>query len=491
MRARFLLSAALLASTLVPVAGRAQEPIDQAMIDRIKAEAQQRSQVPMLWHEMIDVIGARLTGSPSYNQAANWARDLFQQWGLQQPRLEPFEFGRGWSLEKLTLEMTAPRYMPLIGYAEAWTPSTNGVLAGAPVYLGDKTLEQVGAMAAQLRGAIVLPALPQTAFIEGDRPQPGLSDEPVRTGNPPGVPVRYTTPNNQLGPRLQQAGAGVILRPSPIEHGTVQVQSGNRNTANDAVPTVILAPEHYNMIARMVAGGEQVELRVQLQTRYYEQDRNSYNVIAEIPGTDPALRDEVVLIGAHLDSWHTSNGATDNGDGAVGVMEAARILAAVGARPRRTIRFALWGGEEQGLLGARAYLAKYLPEGPERDKLQVFLNNDPGSGKTLGFYMQGNAAAKAIFDAWLAPLRDLGVTRNIPEGIGSTDHVPFNDVGLPAFNSIQDFTDYDRRSRHTNQDFYERVSLDDLTQSAIVMATFAWHAAQRSERIPRRAPVPQ
>jgi hypothetical protein len=489
MRARFLLPAALILSTLAPSAGSAQEPIDQAMITRLKAEGLERSQIPMLWHEMIDVIGARLTGSPSYNQAANWARDLFGQWGLAQPRLEPFEFGRGWSLEKITLEMTSPRYMPLTGYAEAWTPSTNGLLAGPAVYLGNKSAADVDAMAAQLRGAIVLPALPQTAFRQTDRPQPGMSDAPIQTGNPPGVGVRYTTPNNQLGPRLQQAGAGVILRPTPHEHGTVLVQGGNRNTANDAVPSVMLAAEHYNMIARMIEGGEQVQLRVQVTTRYYEQDRNSYNVIAEIPGTDPALRDEVVLIGAHLDSWHTSNGATDNGDGAVGVMEAARMLAAVGARPRRTIRFALWGGEEQGLLGARAYLAKYLPEGPERNKHAVFLNNDPGTGKTFGFYMQGNAAAKAVFDAWLAPLRDLGVTRNIPEGIGSTDHVPFNEVGLPAFNTIQDFGGYDLRSRHTNQDFYERVSLDDLKQSAIVMAAFAWHAAQRNEKIPR-APVP-
>jgi hypothetical protein len=489
MRARFFVTAALIAASLSPVASAAQEPIDQAMIQRIKAEGLERSQVPMLWHEMIDVIGARLTGSPSYNQAAAWARDLFQEWGLQQVRLEPFDFGRGWSLEKITLEMTSPRYMPLIGYAEAWTPSTDGELAGRAVYLGDKSAAEIDAMAGELRGAIVLTALPQTAFREGDRPQPGMSDEPVRTGNPPGVAVRYTTPNQQLGPRLQQAGAGVILRPTPHEHGTVLVQGGNRNTANDAVPSVMLAAEQYNMIARMIEGGQPVELRVQVTTRYYEQDRNSYNVIAEIPGTDPALRDEVVLVGAHLDSWHTSNGATDNGDGAAGVMEAARILAAVGARPRRTIRFALWGGEEQGLLGARAYLARHLPEGPERDKHAVYLNNDPGTGKTFGFYMQGNAPAKAIFDAWLAPLRDLGVTRNIPEGIGSTDHVPFNDVGLPAFNSIQDFGDYDLRSRHTNQDFYERVSLDDLEQSAIVMASFAWHAAQRDQRIPR-APVP-
>ena len=208
-------------------------------------------------------------------------------------------------------------------------------------------------------------------------------------------------------------------------------------------------------------------------------------MIAEIPGTDPALRDQVVLVGAHLDSWHTANGATDNGDGAVAVMEAMRILAAVGAQPRRTIRAALWSGEEQGLLGARAYIAQHLASQADRDRLAVYLNDDPGSGRTLGFYMEGNAAAKAIFDAWLEPLKDLGVTRNIIEGIGSTDHVPFNEATLPGFNAIKEFDAYDERTRHTNADFPERMSEDELKQSAIVMATFAWQAAMRNERIPR------
>jgi hypothetical protein len=488
MRAR-LTTAALLLSFVAPSALAGQERIDQAMIARLKAEGLERSQVPAMWHDLIDGIGARLTGSPSYNEAAEWARARFAEWGLTQPRLEPFQFGRGWSLEKISVEMTAPRYMPLNAYAEAWTPSTAGVLSGRVVYVGNKSAAEVEAMASQLRGAIVLTHLPQTAYIDNDRPQPGLSDAPIRTGNPSGGPAVRSTAGNQLIPILQRAGAGVVLKPSVHEHGTATVL-GNRNTGNDAIPSLVLTAEHYNMIARMVEDGTPVEMRVQLTTRYHEQDPNSYNVIAEIPGTDPALRDEVVLIGAHLDSWHTSNGATDNGDGAVSLMEAARILAAVGVRPRRTIRFALWGGEEQGLLGARAYLAKYLPEGPERDKLSVFLNDDPGTGKTYGFYMQGNAPAKAVFDAWLEPLRDLGVTRNIPEGIGSTDHVPFNDVGLPAFNTIKDFAGYDTRSRHTNQDFYERVDPKDLGQSAIVMAVFAWQAAQRDQRIPR-APVPE
>jgi len=283
---------------------------------------------------------------------------------------------------------------------------------------------------------------------------------------------------------LRQAGAGVSLRPSEYRDGTVGV-GGSRTTANDAVPSIVLAAEQYNMIARNLVSGVPVELRVELRTRYHEADTRTFNVIAEIPGADPALRDEIVLVGAHLDSWHASSGATDNGDGAIAVMEAMRILAALGARPRRTIRVALWSGEEQGLLGARAYIADHLADQASQEKLAVYLNDDPGSGATLGFYMQGNSAAKEIFDAWLEPLRELGVTRNIIEGIGSTDHVPFDQIGLPAFNVIKDFDAYDERTRHTNADFPERMSEDELIQSAIVMAHFAWQAAMLDETIPR------
>jgi carboxypeptidase Q len=372
----------------------------------------------------------------------------------------------------------------LIAYPDAWTPSTRGALSGRAVYVGDKTASEIQAMAGQLRGAIVLTHVPQAQFFESDRPQPGLNDQPVATGNPVNPGARSTTPVNELLPLLQSAGAGVILKPSAYRDGTVGVV-GNRNTSPDAVPSITVAAEQYNMLARLAASGTSVELSVELRTRYYENDLNTFNVIAEIPGRDPALRDEIVLVGAHLDSWHTANGATDNGDGVVGVMEAMRILAALGAQPRRTIRVALWSGEEQGLLGARAYLAQHFATPAARDKLAVYLNDDPGSGRTLGFYMEGNAAAKRIFDAWLEPLKELGVTRNIIEGIGATDHVPFNELGLPGFNAIKDFDAYDERTRHTNADYPERMSEDELKQSAIVLATFAWHAAMRNERIPR------
>jgi Iap family predicted aminopeptidase len=330
----------------------------------------------------------------------------------------------------------------------------------------------------------VLTHLPQTQFIDTDRPQPGLSNEPVRTGNPASPAARSTVPINQLQSILQRAGAIVTLKPSAYRDGTVGVL-GSQTTSATALPSIVVAAEQYNMLTRMAASGQPPELRVELRTRYHEDDTNSYNVVAEIPGTDPALRDEVVLIGAHLDSWHTGNGATDNADGAIAAMEAMRILAALNAHPRRTVRVALWSGEEQGLLGARAYVMQHFKDQAARDKLAVYLNDDPGSGKTLGFYMEGNQTAKAIFDTWLEPLKELGATRNINEGIGSTDHVAFIEAGLPGFNVIKEFDAYDVRTRHTNADFSERVSEDELKESAIVFASFAWNAAQRNEKIPR------
>ena len=478
-----LLSVLLLVGALT--SGQQRDAGD--MVARIRAEGLQRSQALAVYRTLTDEIGARLTGSPAHLQSARWARDRFAEWGLANPHLEPFEFGRGWQLDRVSVEMTEPRYVPLIAYADAWSPSTAGVVTGRVVYIGDKSGPQIEAMAGQLRGAIVLTHLPQDEFVARDRPQPGLDERPVATGNPTLAQARSTTPTNQLMPLLMKAGAAAALRPSAYRDGTVGV-IGNRATSSDAVPTMVVAGEQYNVLARLAAQGRPPTLRVELRTRYFEEDRNSYNVIAEIPGQDPALRDQVVLVGAHLDSWHTASGATDNADGAAAVMEAMRIIRAIGAAPRRTIRVALWSGEEQGLLGARAYLAQHFNTPAARDRLQVYLNDDPGSGKTLGFYMEKNGAAKAVFDRWLAPLTDLGATRNIIEGIGSTDHVPFNEAGLPAFNVIKDFDAYDERTRHTNADYPERMSEDELKQSAIFMATFAWQAAMAEERIPQRQP---
>jgi len=483
MNPRITLRTLLLSIPLIamPVAG--QIP-DLAMTERIKEEGMQRSQALDLFHTLTDVYGARLSGSPEHTAAAEWVRERFAAWGLSDSRLEAFEFGRGWSLQKLSIEMTSPRYMPLIGYPDAWSPGLDGVLEGQVVYLGDKSLEQIESMTSELANGIVFTNGQQTTFRDFDRPQPGLG-ELVRTGNPPGISSNTPASMRDIRPLLESAGSAIRIRPTIYRDGTVG-GTGNRNTSEDAVASLTLSAEQYNMIARLSERGVPVELRIELETAY-DSDTETYNVLADIPGMDPDVADEVVLVGAHLDSWHTAVGATDNGDGALAVIEAARILAALDVQPRRTIRFALWSGEEQGLLGARAYIEEHLQTEAQRQNLQVYLNDDPGSGRSLGFYMESNDEAKQIFDRWLEPLSDLAVTMNVPMPIGSTDHVPFDREGLPAFNVIKDFAGYDERTRHTNADYPDRMTEDELIQQSIFLAHFAWQAAQMDGRIPRLA----
>lgn len=473
---------------------RAQERIDLPTIEQIRNEGLTHSQVQKTFLHLTEAIGPRLTGSPAFKQAVDWSTAQLRAYGLSDVHPEAWPFGRGWTLEKLTLEMVEPRYVPLIGYPDAWSPSTKGELLASPVYLGElPDSNAVRARAGLLRGAIVLATQPQTELISRDRPQPSDSDQPVPIGAPPFLNARGPLPGRALATVMRGVGAGVVLRPSQGAHGTLFV-TGRRDAPPDAVPSIVLAAEHYNLVVRALQSGAPVKLRVNLQTRTWSADTNGYNVIAEIPGTDPALRDEVVLLGAHLDSWHAATGATDNADAAASLMEAMRILTAINARPRRTIRMALWGGEEQGLLGSRAYAQAHYA-GPSnaanRERLAVYLNNDPGTGKIYGWYMEENPAAKAIFDAWLAPLTDLGMRRNVMAKIGNTDHLSFTALGLPGFNSLQDYADYDTRTHHTNMDFSDRVKLEDLKQAAIVLATFAWQAATRDEKIPRAsAPTP-
>jgi carboxypeptidase Q len=489
IRVRLFILAAALAGSAAPM--HAQERVDQAMLARIRAEGMERSRVLEVFTHLTAAIGPRLTGSPAYNTAAAWTRDWLTERGLANAHLESFPFGRGWTLEGQTLEMIAPRFAPLIGYAEAWTPSTRGVIQGRPIYIGNLSQAEIEARRESFRGAIILANQPQTVFTRADRVQPTTAaTHPVRTGAPqraPGETGATPMQGQQLNRLLQEAGASAILRPSRGEHGTVFVLGG-QNTQNNAVPTIIMAAEHYNNLVRMVEVGAQPELRIEVRSRYHEQDPNTYNVIAEIPGVDPALRNEIVLVGAHLDSWHAGTGAADNADGVAVAMEAMRILTAIGARPRRTIRVALWGGEEQGLLGSRAYTTAHLSGADSitaRNRIAVYLNDDPGSGPTYGFYTEGNDAARAIFDAWLAPLRDLGARQNVAEGIPSTDHLSFTRIGIPGFTAIKEYTNYDQRMHHTNMDVHDRVSEADLKQSAIVLASFAWQAAVRDQVIPR------
>lgn len=481
-----LLAALLFLNCLLLPAATAQEPIDRDIIAKIRDEGLNRSQVHATFAHFTEEIGPRLTASPAYKTAAEWAQGKLKEWGLGNPRLEAWEFGRGWTLDKFSIEMVEPRYMPLIGYPEAWSASTAGELTAAPVFLGDKKQDEIEQMRGKLKGTIVLSQPIQTSFEREDRPQPTMFDKPVAIGQPrpPAGSAPFITPQN-MARLLRETGAGVVLRPNRGEHGTLFVLG--RDNGEGALPSVVLSAEHYNMIARMIQRGLSVKLRVNVQTHFLTEDKNGYNVLAELPGSDPSLRDEVVMIGGHLDSWHSSTGATDNADGAAVVMEAMRILKAIGAQPKRTIRMALWGGEEEGLLGSAKYVEKYLKGDANKaahDKFSVYFNLDPGSGPIYGWYLENNEAVQPIFDAWLEPFRDLGARRNIIQGIGNTDHLSFTRAGLPGFNPVQDYVNYDVRTHHTNMDTYERVRPADLQQCAVVLASFAYHAAVRAERIP-------
>jgi carboxypeptidase Q len=471
------------------MAGQDRAGADGArVLEQIRREGLERSQVIDAFDQFVTVIGPRLTGTPAYKSAADWAREKLASWGLQDARLESWEFGRGWVLDRQVIEIVEPRYMPLIGYAEAWSASTRGELVGSPILTAGRSAADLAAMRATLAGAIVLTQPVVTAFVREDRLQPTASDTPVRIGAPPMPRSGSGTQADarQIAEALREAGAGVLIRPSAGEHGTVFVLG--RDQGENRTPSIVLAAEHYNMVARMVEKGIPIKLRVNLQTRFLTNDTKSYNVVADLPGTDPVLKNEVVMIGAHLDSWHTATGASDNADGSAVALEAIRILKTIGVRPRRTIRVALWGGEEQGLLGSKAYVQQHLAgevNAQARDRLAVYLNLDPGMGPIYGWYLEQSAGAKTLFDAWLEPLQNLDGRRNIMQGIGSTDHLSFKAVGIPAFNPVQDYSTYDVRTHHTNVDTYERVREQDLKQNAVVLAWFAYKAAMMDGKFPR------
>ena len=467
---------------------------DDAALARIRDEGLNRSQAPALFNHLTNVIGPRLTGSPAFKQAVDWTAQKFREYGLASVHLESFPFGRGWTLEAQSVEMVTPRFMPLIAYAEAWSPSMPRAVTGRPVYIGDyANADSVKAHIGELRGAIVLATKTQDFFITKDRLQPTEHDQPVPIGAPRANNATGPLARNVLQQVLHDAGAAAVVRPTEGNEGTMFVLGSRMSTADNSVPSLIMSSEQYNMLVNGLKAGAPVTLRINVQTKYHTADTNSYNVIAEIPGTDPVVGDEVVLLGAHIDSWHSATGAADNADAVAELMEAMRILKATGAKPKRTIRAAIWGGEEQGLLGSRAYAqAHYAGDAnaKARDKFSVYLNNDPGTGPIYGWYAEGNTAAKGVFDEWLARFKDIGARRNVIEKIGNTDHLAFTALGLPAFNTIQEYAEYDTRVHHTNMDFADRVKADDLKQASVVLASFAYNAAMRAGPFPRAAVTP-
>ena len=529
----------LIVITLVAVqCGWAQpvpEQIDTAVIARIKAEGLGHSHSMEMLDWLTNVYGARLTGSPEHKAAAEWAVKTLDAMGVQNARLESWgPFGMGWTVKHFSLSMDEPKSIPLIGYPKAWSPATHGTIKGGVIYLHANSVEELAAYKGKLAGKFVLLDSIR-ALAPNFKPNASRhTDEfllKIANADVPGPRAKEMNHADSIARRngreetkllsaklefCRSEGALAILDCTHGDGGTIYVAgasvpqpenapAGKRVNAYDAdapaiLPQVSVTTEHYNRIHRILQKGLPVTLDMDLETETH-QGQDGWNVIGEIPGSD--LKDEIVMVGGHLDSWHAGSGACDNGAGAVASMEALRILKALNITPRRTIRIGLWGGEEQGLLGSRAYVFKNFgsregdfrnPRGPvvkqkEYDKLSVYFNNDYGSGKIRGIYMQGNEALRPIFRAWMESLRDLGVETVTPINAGGTDHLTFDGIGLPGFQFIVDPIEYGR-TYHSNMDAYERVIEEDARQAATVMAAFIYDAAMRDGKLPRK-PMPQ
>ncbi len=580
------------------VAQTAVEKVDTTIVDKIKEEGLQRSQVMESISYLTDVHGPRLTGSPLTKIAGEWTKQKLSEWGLENSHLENWgPFGRGWTLEACSVNLVEPHYTALIAYPKAWTPSTSKTIRSEPVYLDASTPEELEKYRGKLGRAIVLISPPREvkalfeapATRQTDAELLGLANADPSTprrrfgppaggpgaggpgaggpgaggpgaGGPgaggrgggrstPSAPIDASTaPASETQPpqggrnegrssfqiqadKWQMAydeGAAVVIEPGRGDGGTVFVASatmprradpaGREGVGNpfsrgarpwateppDVLPQLVMAAEHYNRIVRMVQKGAHPKLSIDIESRYHDGDLNSFNIVAEIPGTD--LKDEVVMLGGHFDSWHAGTGATDNAIGCGVALEAVRILKAIDAKPRRTIRIALWTGEEQGLLGSQAYVADHFGSRKggggfggggsgarasydlkaEHEKFSSYFNLDNGTGKIRGIYLQGNEAVRPIFRAWLAPFADMGATTITSSNTGGTDHQSFDGVGLPGFQFIQDPVEYDTRTHHSSMDVYERIQADDAKQASIIMASFVYHAAMRDEKLPRK-----
>jgi carboxypeptidase Q len=511
-----------LAFTLAATLSAADNSPDLTMQTRIRQEGLRNSKVMELASGLMDGIGARLTGSPNMKRANEWTRDKLTELGMSNAHLESWgPFGRGWSYELCSVRMTSPDAVQLYAIPKAWSPGTAAPVHGKPVKVKLETKDDLEKQKGKLAGKIVMLGEPREIKVH-DKVQFSRYDEKeLETLSQYEISARprFTREEylkrrgfrRQLAQFLQDEKVAVAIEPGSGDGGTFNVQASGSQKPEDpaGVPTVTLSPEHYARLSRLMEAGKEVELDVDLHTTFYQPDPNAWNTIAEIPGSDK--KGEVVMLGAHLDSWHSGTGATDNGAGVVAMMEAMRILKTIGIVPRRTIRIALWSGEEQGLLGSHAYVAEHfgarvdpkdaeekelpfsmrkektpLALKPEHARLSAYFNLDNGTGKIRGIYAQENAAARPIFEAWLAPLHDLGATNVTMRNTGSTDHISFDEVGLPGFQFIQDTIEYDTRTHHTNYDTYERLQPEDLMQAATVIASFVWETANRPDLLPRK-----
>ncbi len=507
---------AVLAFTLAPLA--AQEMVDAEINDVIRKHGLENSEVMEIASWIVDTHGPRLTGSPGLDKATEWVVNELKSWGMENVHLEEWgPFGRGWELEHFEMHAYTPGYWPVIAYPKAWSPSTDGEVSGEVIYLEADSEDDLDAYRGKLAGKFVLlDTIRNTEeWFEGTA-QRYDAEGLLRMANAPMPTPRPRRNYSRLGGfSFNQALWKFLTEEKPLaildrsykgDLGTVFVSRANAAEGRAQEPDVevvtqaTLGIEHYNRLLRMVQRGTPVKLSMNLKARYTNPDGMEHNIIAEIPGTD--LADEVVMFGAHFDSWHAATGATDNGAGSSVMMEAARILLETikesGQKPRRTLRLALWTGEEQGLFGSRNYVgqhfAEFAPETytpqslkPEQEKISAYYNLDNGTGRIRGVYLQGNRDVAPIFEAWLQPFSDLDAGTLTLNNTGGTDHLAFDAVGIPGFQFIQDPISYSTRTHHSNMDNYDHLVADDLKQAATIISSFIWHTAQRDEKLPRKA----
>jgi carboxypeptidase Q len=502
-----------------------QEKVDLETISRIRYEGFHNSKVMELASGLMDSIGERLTGSPNMKRANEWTRDQLTAMGLSNAHLEPWgPFGRGWANQYVNARMTSPDVVPLLVYAKAWTPGTNGVATGKCIRVNIEKKEDFDKYKGKLAGMIAIMGPDAEVKPITEAPYKRLSDDDLaKTGDyevpadRPPFRMSEMIRRRQFIKDLNQFFADEKVL-AVIDHsrgtaggGTVFVQSGGSYKPGETttVPQLTMASEHWTRIARLLQQKKDVTLELNVTNTFYDDDLMQYDTIAEIPGTDK--KDEVVMLGAHLDSWHAGTGATDNGAGSVVMMEAVRILKALDIKPRRTIRIGLWSGEEEGLLGSQGYVEQHFGSRPPMDdpnmkgmptllrreagpvtvkmeqaKVSAYFNVDNGTGKIRGIHLQENAAVAPIFEQWMRPFKDLGMTTLTMRNTGGTDHLSFDAVGIPGFQFIQDPIEYETRTHHSNMDVYDRLQPEDLKQISVIVASFVYDAAMRDQMLPRK-----
>ncbi|HEY3441529.1 MAG TPA: M20/M25/M40 family metallo-hydrolase [Paludibaculum sp.] len=492
----------------------AQEKVDYDSIYKIKQEAFQNSKVmDHLWY-LTEVHGPRLAGSPSYKASADWAVKTLKEWGIDNAQLEPWTgFGRGWVNKKFVAAMTEPNYTPLVGAPQAFTASTEGVISGEPIIAVLRTEEDLAKWKGKLAGKIVLTDAPRDIPLHDKADNHRYTEQELieltiaqiggggrmqaAPGQPPVNFAQMMGFRRKLTEFLREEKVGLIIGGSRGDMGTYFTSNGGtRDVKQPQTPaTMVVSAEQYNRIYRLIDKKIPVKLEVEIQNQWFEPDTNTFNVVAEIPGTGKH-KDEIVMIGGHLDSWHAGTGASDNGTGTAVMLEVMRIIKKLNLKLDRTVRIGLWDAEEEGLLGSRAYVTKHFADRatmktlPEWDKLSAYYNVDNGAGKIRGIYLQGNESTRPVFEAWMAAFKDLGAATVTIRNTSGTDHQSFDAVGLPGFQFIQDPLEYETRVHHSNMDVYDRVPRADMMQMSAIVASLVVETANREQMLPRK-PKPE